>query len=50
LNSEIEKDKKELDNEKLLLIKELKSAKKEDLFKKKEIIFWDRIKKVFFGK
>lgn len=50
LNNEIEKDKKDLDKEKLSLIKELKSTKKEELFKKKKLSFWDRIKKVFFEK
>lgn len=50
LNNEYQKDKKDLDNEKMSLIRELKSTKKEDLFKKKEITFWGRIKKVFFGK
>jgi len=48
LNSEIEKDKKDIDAEKLKLIKQIKSIKKEELFKKEELTFWKRIKKVFF--
>lgn len=48
LNSEIEKDNKDINAEKLKLIKQIKSVKKEDLFKKEKLTFWTRIKKVFF--
>ena len=48
LNSEIEKDNKDIDAEKVKLIKQIKLVKKEELFKKEELTFWKRIKKVFF--
>lgn len=48
LNSEIEKDKKDIDAEKLKLITQIKSIKKEELFKQEKLTFWKRIKKVFF--
>ena len=51
LESESNKDDSELKLEKEKIIKEIKSIKKEDLFKQKEIpklSFWQRLKKVLF--
>lgn len=48
LNSEIQKDKKDLDIDKKKFISEIKNIKKEDIFKKDKLTFWGRIKKVFF--
>lgn len=48
LNNEIEKDNKDLLEDKKKLINQIKSLKKEDLFKKEKLTFWQRIKKVFF--
>ena len=49
--SESNKDDSELKLEKQKIIKEIKSIKKEDLFKEKEkqnLSFWQRLKKVLF--
>ena len=46
LQSEIEKDKKELDLEKLKLINQIKSLKKEELLPKK-LSLWKRILRLF---
>ena len=48
LNNEVSKDDKDLQVEKLKFISEIKSLKKEDLFKKEKLTLWQRIKKVFF--
>lgn len=47
LNSEIEKDNKDLEVDKKKFIQEIKSLKKEDIFKKEKLTFWQRVKKVF---
>ena len=50
LNSEIEKDKIELDKEKKELINSLKSIKKEEVLPKQEkLSLWKKIKKVLLG-
>ena len=50
LNSEIEKDKIELDKEKKDLINSLKSIKKEEVLPKQEkLSLWKNIKKVLLG-
>lgn len=46
LNSEVEKDKNDLELDKQKIIKEITSLKKEDLFKKEKLTFWQRLKKV----
>jgi hypothetical protein len=51
LTSEMEKDKNDLKNEKEKFINEIKSLKKEEMFKKteqKKLTFWERLKKVLF--
>lgn len=48
LNNEVEKDNKDLQEEKSKFISEIKSIKKEDLFKKEKLTLWKRIKKVLF--
>ena len=48
LNNEITKDDKDLQVEKSKFISEIKSIKKEDLFRKEKLTLWKRIKKVFF--
>ena len=48
LNSEIEKDKKELQSVKNRLIREISSLNKEELFKKEKLTLWQRIKKTLF--
>jgi hypothetical protein len=53
LRNEIKKDEKELENEKLKFLKEIKKFKKEDIVPlKKEtpkLTLWMRIKKVLMG-
>ena len=51
LKKEIDKDKSELDREKLKFAEELKKIKKEDLFKKVEVkeSIWTRLKKILLG-
>jgi hypothetical protein len=50
LNSELEKDKLELDKEKKDLINSLKSIKKEEVLPKQEkLSLWKKIKKVLLG-
>ena len=50
LEKEIQKDKIELEKNKLALINEIKKYKKEDVIPKKEkISLWTRIKKVLMG-
>jgi hypothetical protein len=47
----MEKDKNDLKNEKEKFINEIKSLKKEEMFKKteqKKLTFWERLKKVLF--
>lgn len=46
LNSEVEKDKNELESDKQRIIKEITSLKKDELFKKEKLTFWQRLKKV----
>ena len=50
LKSEIEKDNKELENEKKRIIDSLKQIKKDDIIPtKEELSLWKRIKKVLMG-
>lgn len=48
LNNEVEKDKKDLENYKKILVNQISSIEKKELFKKDKLTFWERIKKVFF--
>jgi hypothetical protein len=48
LNNEIEKDNKDLEVDKKKLINQIKTVKKEELFKKEKLTIWQRIKKVLF--
>ncbi len=54
LQSQINKDKSELEREKSDLIRKIKQIKKEDIFSKKielpkKLTIWQRIKKVLMG-
>jgi len=53
LKNEFEKDKRELDNEKMKFLNEIKKFKKEDIIPQKEkqvkLTLWKRIKKVLMG-
>lgn len=50
LKSELEKDKKELEIEKLRMIESLKDFKKDEIVIKKEnLTLWKRVKKVLMG-
>lgn len=50
LKSELEKDKKELEIEKLRMIESLKNFKKDEIIIKKEkLTLWKRVKKVLMG-
>lgn len=49
LQKEIQKDKAELNNEKLKFAQELKKLKKDDLFIKEKETVWKRIKKILWG-
>lgn len=53
LKNEIEKDKKELELDKLKFLKEIKKLNKEDIVPKKEIkvklSLWGRLKKMMLG-
>jgi hypothetical protein len=53
LKNEIEKDKKELELDKLKFLKEIKKLNKEDIVPKKEIkvklSLWERLKKMMLG-
>ena len=50
LKSELEKDKKELEIEKLRMIKSLKDFKKDEIvIKKEKLTLWKRVKKVLMG-
>jgi len=51
LNSEINKDNKDLDENKKKLIREIKNFKKSDFFEKPKVIkltFWQKLKKILF--
>lgn len=48
LQSEIEKDKRDVELEKLRLIEQIKKSKKEDIIPKKTSL-WRRILKLFMG-
>ncbi len=48
LQSEIEKDKRDIENEKLKFIQQIKKIKKEDVVPKK-LSLWKRILFYFFG-
>ncbi len=50
-NNEIERDKKDLENEKKRFLNEIKNLKKEDIFhvQQKRLTLWERIKKVLMG-
>jgi hypothetical protein len=49
LQKEINKDKAELNNEKLKFAQELKKLKKDDLFVKEKETIWKRIRKMIWG-
>ena len=50
LKSELEKDKKELEIEKLRMIESLKEFKKDEIvIKKEKLTLWMRVKKVLMG-
>jgi hypothetical protein len=50
LKSELEKDKKELEIEKLRMIESLKDFKKDEIvIKKEKLTLWKRVKKVLMG-
>lgn len=50
LKSELEKDKKELEIEKLRIIESLKDFKKDEIvIKKEKLTLWKRVKKVLMG-
>lgn len=50
LKSELEKDKKELEIEKLRIIESLKDFKKDEIvIKKEKLTLWMRVKKVLMG-
>lgn len=49
LQKEIQKDKAELNNEKLKFAQELKKLKKDDLFIKEKETVWKRIKRILWG-
>lgn len=50
LKSELEKDKKELEIEKLRMIESLKDFKKDEIvIKKEKLTLWMRVKKVLMG-
>ena len=50
LKSELEKDKKELEIEKLMMIESLKDFKKDEIvIKKEKLTLWKRVKKVLMG-
>lgn len=50
LKSELEKDKKELEIEKLRMIESLKDFKKDEIvIKKEKLTLWERVKKVLMG-
>lgn len=50
LKSELEKDKKELEIEKLRIIESLKNFKKDEIvIKKEKLTLWKRVKKVLMG-
>jgi hypothetical protein len=48
LQSEIEKDKRDIENEKLKFIQQIKKIKKEDVVPKK-LSLWKRILRLFMG-
>lgn len=52
LKNEVEKDKKDIEKEKLKFLNEIKTLNKEDLFPQKnkvKLTLWQRIKKVLTG-
>jgi thiazole synthase ThiGH ThiG subunit len=50
LKSELEKDKKSLEIEKLRMIESLKNLKKDEIvIKKEKLTLWKRVKKVLMG-
>jgi hypothetical protein len=50
LKSELEKDKKELEIQKLRMIESLKDFKKDEIvIKKEKLTLWKRVKKVLMG-
>jgi hypothetical protein len=50
LRSELEKDKKSLEIEKLRMIESLKNFKKDEIvIKKEKLTLWKRVKKVLMG-
>ncbi len=52
LNKQIEKDKNELETDKLKFINEIKNTKKENIIttpKKEKLTIWQRLKKVLMG-
>jgi hypothetical protein len=51
LQNEIEKDKRDIENEKLKFIREIKKTKKEEIIPKKEkITIWKIILRLFMGR
>jgi hypothetical protein len=48
LQNELEKDRRDIENDKLKFIQEIKKAKKEDMFPKK-VSLWKRILRLFMG-
>jgi hypothetical protein len=48
LQNELEKDRRDIENDKLKFIQEIKKTKKEDMFPKKESL-WKRILRLFMG-
>lgn len=49
LNDEKKKDQLELESSKKSLIKDIKNLNKEDLFKKKKITLWKKIRMMIWG-
>ena len=48
LQNELEKDRRDIENDKLKFIQEIKKTKKEDMFPKK-VSLWKRILRLFMG-
>jgi hypothetical protein len=48
LQNELEKDRRDVENEKLKFIQDIKKTKKEDMFPKK-VSLWKRILRLFMG-
>lgn len=50
LNKEVEKDKAEVERYKQNIAQQMKGLKRDELFIKKKITFWDKIKIILWGK